>query len=155
LFERFHRVTGASGRTFEGTGIGLALVQELVRLHGGSVGVESEVDRGSIFTVTIPRGSAHLPADRIEVKHTLLSTSLGGGAYAEEALRWLPDPTTDDRRPTTDGYDEDRESRIDDRSPARDDPRSSILDLRSSGVGSQRQGRVLLADDNADMREYV
>jgi signal transduction histidine kinase len=41
LFERFHRVEGAQGRSFEGSGIGLALVQELVRLHGGTVGVES------------------------------------------------------------------------------------------------------------------
>ena len=51
LFERFHRVEGASGRTHEGTGIGLALVQELVKFHGGTVEVESTYEKGSTFTV--------------------------------------------------------------------------------------------------------
>src|SRR5581483_9158171 len=45
LFERFHRVENARGRTHEGSGIGLALVQELVKLHGGSITAESEVGR--------------------------------------------------------------------------------------------------------------
>src|SRR6202034_1183503 len=54
IFERFHRVEGAKGRSYEGTGIGLALVQELVRLHKGSVTVESEVGRGTVFTVRVP-----------------------------------------------------------------------------------------------------
>ena len=40
LFDRFHRVEGAKGRSFEGSGIGLALVQELVKLHGGSIQVD-------------------------------------------------------------------------------------------------------------------
>src|SRR5262249_7041090 len=65
LFERFHRVKGARGRSYEGSGIGLALVQELVKLHCGEVSVESEVNRGSEFTVMIPLGKAHLPAERI------------------------------------------------------------------------------------------
>src|SRR6185436_766324 len=61
LFERFHRVKGARGRSYEESGIGLALVQELVKLHGGDVRVKSEVGRGSTFTVRVPTGSAHLP----------------------------------------------------------------------------------------------
>jgi signal transduction histidine kinase len=47
LFERFHRVEGARGRTYEGTGIGLSLVQELVKLHGGAIRVESAEGQGS------------------------------------------------------------------------------------------------------------
>ena len=47
LFERFHRVKGARGRSYEGSGIGLALVQELVKLHCGEVRVESEIDQGA------------------------------------------------------------------------------------------------------------
>jgi signal transduction histidine kinase len=68
LFERFHRVEGTRGRTHEGTGIGLALVQELARLHGGRAEVESTFGDGSSFTVTIPRGREHLPAGRVGVR---------------------------------------------------------------------------------------
>jgi signal transduction histidine kinase len=50
IFERFHRVRSARARTHEGTGIGLALVHELTRLHGGEVTVESQVDVGTTFT---------------------------------------------------------------------------------------------------------
>src|SRR5262249_9740453 len=90
LFNRFHRVEGARGRTHEGTGIGLALVQELARLHGGTVGVESVVGDGSTFTVSIPLGKGHLPADRVGAARTLPSTALGADPFIEEALRWLP-----------------------------------------------------------------
>jgi signal transduction histidine kinase len=62
LFERFHRVKGAKSRTHEGTGIGLALVQELVSLHGGVVRIESEEGQGSTFTVTVKTGIAQLLA---------------------------------------------------------------------------------------------
>ena len=65
MFERFHRVKHVRARTHEGTGIGLALVQELARLHGGGVTVESEEGRGTTFTVTIRTGTAHLPPERI------------------------------------------------------------------------------------------
>jgi signal transduction histidine kinase len=91
LFERFHRVEGTKGRTHEGTGIGLALVQELVKIHGGTVTVESEVGRGSRFTVAIPAGKDHLPAERIGGDEALPSTSVDDNAFLEEAMRWLPD----------------------------------------------------------------
>ena len=81
LFERFHRIEGQQGRSFEGSGIGLALVQEIVRLHGGSIAVESVVGRGTTFTVVLPFGSAHLPPERI-----------GGGAPVRQ-LRPVPRPT--------------------------------------------------------------
>src|SRR5581483_8459802 len=91
LFERFHRVEGARGRTYEGTGIGLALVQELARLHGGSISVESLYGKGSTFMVSVPFGHAHLPADRVSSVPNLTSTTSGPNPYVEEALRWLPD----------------------------------------------------------------
>ena len=91
LFERFHRVEGTKGRTHEGTGIGLALVQELVKIHGGTVSVESEVGRGSTFTVAIPAGKDHLPAERIGGENALTSTAVDYNAFVEEAMRWLPD----------------------------------------------------------------
>jgi signal transduction histidine kinase len=126
VFERFHRVRGARGRTHEGTGIGLALVQELVQLHGGTVAVTSQPGEGTTFTVAIPTGAAHLPADRIGVTRTLASTSAGTRAYLEEALRWLPDES----------------------------PAEPVLPAASPLVPS-RGARVLVADDNADMREYI
>lgn len=125
LFERFHRVKGARGRSFEGSGIGLALVQELVSLHGGVARVQSEVGRGSAFIVSIPTGSAHLPAERLGGSRRLTSTGSQSSAYVEEVLRWLPD---------IDGA----HSFTPELSPA-DQPRA----------------RILLADDNADLREYV
>ncbi|HRP57101.1 PAS domain S-box protein [Agriterribacter sp.] len=65
MFERFHRVQQVAGRTHEGTGIGLSLTQELVRLHGGTISVESAEGRGSTFRVAIPYGKAHLPLSQI------------------------------------------------------------------------------------------
>jgi signal transduction histidine kinase len=65
LFERFHRIRQPRARSEEGTGIGLSLVRELVRMHGGEIRVESVVGKGSTFTIEIPRGSAHLPQDRV------------------------------------------------------------------------------------------
>src|SRR5579863_6934249 len=66
IFERFHRVQGARARTHEGTGIGLSLVQELARLHGGSVRATSEPGRGTTFFVRIKRGRSHVPAENVE-----------------------------------------------------------------------------------------
>ena len=142
LFERFHRVKGARGRTFEGSGIGLALVQELVKLHGGGVRVTSEVDRGSEFTVTIPLGKSHLPADRIGAARSLVSTGLRGEAYVEEALRWLPEEDCATVR-LGDGATGSAERHEEDTvSPSRP-------------VAQSPSPRVLLADDNADIREYT
>jgi hypothetical protein len=88
MFERFHRIEGAAARTYEGTGIGLALVEELVKLHGGRVWVESVVGAGSTFTVEIPRGKEHLPTERIEGAASLASTKIRAEAYIEEAQQW-------------------------------------------------------------------
>ena len=57
LFERFHRVDGQRGRTHEGSGIGLALVQELVKLHGGTISAESDEHKGTTFLVAVPVGA--------------------------------------------------------------------------------------------------
>jgi PAS domain S-box-containing protein len=101
LFERFHRIAGARGRTYEGSGIGLALVQELVKLNGGTVRVESALGCGSRFMVSVPLGTAHLSAARIGPKQP--STAVAPRAYVEEALRWQSDvqPVTGDLLATT------------------------------------------------------
>ncbi len=143
LFERFFRVKGARGRSFEGSGIGLALVLELVKLHGGNVRVTSEFERGSAFTVSIPTGKTHLPADRIGAARPLASTSLRSEVYLEEALRWLPD-APQDGQPI-----EELISR-----PLEKQEHTGLVSLPQAGpVAGQK--RILLADDNADMRDYL
>jgi signal transduction histidine kinase len=134
LFERFHRVKGARGRSYEGSGIGLALVQELVNLHAGEVWVESKLGYGSSFSVRIPAGFAHLPPERLCGARTLTSTALSSRAYVEEALKWLPEAEVRDDGP-----------------PAISPGEVSTSQPRSN---SQR-ARILVADDNSDMREYL
>ena len=54
LFQPFVQVDSGLNRQYEGTGLGLALVQKLTDLHGGSVQVESEAGKGSRFTINLP-----------------------------------------------------------------------------------------------------
>ncbi len=132
IFDRFHRVEGARGRTHEGTGIGLSLVQELSKLHGGSIRVESSVGTGSAFTVTIPKGWAHLPAGHVGSARTMSSTAVVASAYVDEALRWLPET---ERHPEPEAL--------------------FAADTVQAPHVLTTSGRILLADDNADMRAYV
>ena len=88
IFDRFHRVEGARARTYEGSGIGLALVQELVKMHGGEFRVASKVGRGSTFTVSIPAGDAHLPKERVGGEWPKDSGANAATLFVEEAQRW-------------------------------------------------------------------
>ncbi|MEH2169317.1 MAG: ATP-binding protein [Nostoc sp.] len=157
LFERFHRVKGAQGRTFEGSGIGLSLVQELVQMHGGRVDVTSLLGVGSCFTVSIPTGYAHLPPDRIRAPRTLASTALGATPYLEEALRWLPQEGTGDwglgtgEREMGKWETGERTRKEFSQSPIPITP----YPQRGPHLPQSPIPRILLADDNADMRDYV
>jgi PAS domain S-box-containing protein len=95
VFERFHRIEGTRGRSHEGTGIGLALVSDLVRLHGGSVAAESIPGQGSAFTVRIPAGRAHLPQDRISEEPGELMDAAGEAAFLDEVTSWLNEAPAD------------------------------------------------------------
>ena len=103
VFERFHRVAGSRARSHEGSGIGLALVQELVRLHGGRVEVASAEGLGTTFTVRVPLGDAHVPPGQIGAPSArVVEVENGASAYVEEALQWLPhdlDAAPQDREP--------------------------------------------------------
>src|SRR6185369_9434808 len=101
IFERFHRVQEAKGRSIEGTGIGLTLVKQLVQLHGGTIEVASTVDQGSTFSVRLPLGSTHLPQDRVRLPRSVASPSTRAGIFVEEALRWLPPDSLGDGSVTT------------------------------------------------------
>jgi signal transduction histidine kinase len=139
LFKRFYRVKGAKSRTHEGTGIGLALVHELVYLHGGTVSVESEERKGTTFTVSLQTGASHLPSDRVGGARSAPPNSAHAAAYVEEALHWLPNIP--------------EPSGLDHRSSGGDSPQ--LPAVASSAAGSGQRARILWADDNADMRDYV
>jgi PAS domain S-box-containing protein len=122
LFERFHRIEGQRSRSFEGSGIGLALVHELISLHGGTITASSEPGAGTAFTLKIPFGAGHLPEHHVDASAEAGAASGHTDAFVDEALHWLPSQ------------------------PAPAEPGFSTPDTRPV---------VLLADDNADMRDYV
>lgn len=96
LFSHFHRVRGARARSTEGAGMGLALVHELARIHGGSVNVVSEPGRGSSFSVCLLKGQAHLPADRVRRSRALTSPVSGAEPFVDEAMRWLDETAAEE-----------------------------------------------------------
>lgn len=81
MFLRFHRIRGSKGRSFEGTGIGLSMIKELINQHGGTIGVKSIEGEGTTFTITIPFGKKHLEASQVsymegEVLHSFSQSYL-------------------------------------------------------------------------------
>jgi PAS domain S-box-containing protein len=135
LFDRFHRVEGARGRSYEGSGIGLALVQELAKLHGGAVTVESAVDRGSVFRVTMPLGTAHLPPELIRSSSPFTSTAVPVDAFVGEASQSLVNPSA--------------------AAPPSVEWPDAMAATSGTTVPVANRPRILFADDNADMRAYV
>lgn len=134
LFERFHRVQTTAARSTEGSGIGLALVKELVALHGGTISVVSAPGIGTTFTIRVPLGADHLPAGAV-IDPAVAAPALNAGsgtaeAYLQEALRWTATPVAAER--------------------------SEPAAIRPAGSAEAEDAfSVLVADDNVDMREYL
>jgi signal transduction histidine kinase/DNA-binding response OmpR family regulator len=126
LFERFHRIEGAQGRSFEGSGIGLALVHELVALHGGGISATSELGRGTTFTIRMPYGRTHLPPEQVIEGSEDLAFPQKAHEFVDEALRWLGNAALPSNPP-----------------------------LPNPAPQSGQPKRIVLADDNGDMRDYV
>ncbi|AFM16429.1 PAS/PAC sensor hybrid histidine kinase [Mycolicibacterium chubuense NBB4] len=133
LFERFHRIENVQARSYEGSGIGLALVKELVELHGGTIVADSAAGVGTTFTIRLPFGAAHLPPEGLAPTPARRPAPGAADAYVEEALRWIPDGDA----------------------PAADIP--AVTPSADVSEASRRGAavRVLVADDNADMRDYL
>ncbi|HEY8312178.1 MAG TPA: ATP-binding protein, partial [Gemmatimonadaceae bacterium] len=139
LFDRFHRVPNAHSRTHEGSGIGLALVHELVKLHGGELRVSSQEGVGSEFTVRIPLGAGHLPEEQLRSTSWVDAAEVTA-AFVQEAQRWIPGDMAPDHKSAVNGA-------IDDRGGNGES--SGLIALPGHAA------RIILADDNADVREYV
>ena len=131
IFERFHRVEGAQGRSVEGSGIGLALVQELAELHSGTVSVASTEGKGTTFTVSIPTRASQLPEG-----HSSRGVAQAPAVTSEGYVQALHGPKL--------------------KLPARRETASGEVAERGSRDAARKsEGRILVADDNADMRAYI
>lgn len=126
LFERFRQAEGSVSRGYEGTGLGLALVKELVELHGGRVTVESEYGRGTTFSVWLDRGCTHLPPDRTLDQPVAIEGSRAAVELADLAAELLEHQLAD----------------------------SDVATDASTAETSNRP-LVLVVDDNPDLRNYV
>jgi PAS domain S-box-containing protein len=126
IFERFHRIRGMQARSHEGAGVGLALVQEIVDLHGGEISVHSVVGEGSEFSVRLPFGRAHLPPEHVGEEAPPIVTGVAD-LFLQEALSWLPET---------------------DQAPA-------VTAAATGATSRATEGRVLIADDNPDLRRYL
>ncbi|WP_231647415.1 SpoIIE family protein phosphatase [Planomonospora sphaerica] len=133
LFERFHRIESARSRSNEGSGIGLALVKELVGLHGGTITADSVEGKGTTFTIRLPLGPGHLPADALVPAGAAEPGPATADPFVEEALRWLPADGTAPREAAALG----------------------VSAAPSPAPDGGAPARVLIADDNADMRDYL
>ncbi|MEH2290918.1 response regulator [Nostoc sp.] len=131
LFERFRQAEGSANRSYEGSGLGLALVKELVELHGGQVTVESVYGEGTTFSLWLVTGNAHLPAQQILETPTELNTSR---ASVELADLELVESTTENIEDITINL-------------------SPSVDIKDSALKTQHS--ILVVDDNPDLRTYV
>ncbi len=139
VFERFHRGQTTNARTAEGSGIGLSLVHELVKLHGGSIGVTSTVNQGTTVTVRVRRGTRHLPAENVGVPRR--TTALAAAApFLEEVSGWV-------------GAEED-DAVVRTRKPKAAAGRRGSS-TRGPAAPVESAEHILVVDDNADMRRYL
>lgn len=126
IFDRFHRVENAIGRTHEGSGIGLALIQELIKLHGGSIRAESKPGIGSKFTVHIPLGKKHLPAEKIDANSKHFNPEAITQDYLEEIVHLSSGIAG-----------------------------GTLVNDDAGNKDADKKPYILIADDNADMQGYL
>ena len=130
IFERFQQADGSASRTHEGTGLGLALVKELVELHGGDIRVSSTYGNGTMFTVELPIGSDHLPAARVHQTLRTLEQHRAAVELADLHNQVATTPKADTLKPA--------------------------IHINQPRLPDNPDGvTVLVVDDNPDLRSYV
>jgi adenylate cyclase len=125
LFDRFRQAEGSVNRSYEGSGLGLALVKELVNLHGGNISVTSDYGHGTTFALTIPTGRRHLPSEQV--------TNLPADLQISRASVELADLETDL------SLEED----------------IFMQDSEHEEISYTPTGKILIVDDNRDLRGYL
>lgn len=149
IFENFHRAHNQKGRSFEGTGMGLALTQELVNFHGGKMEVESTFGHGTTFTIFIPVGNSHLPQNQVSIElNTDDCTGEYGQSIVDEAERWGV------RNLQFDAAQSIKEI-INMESSSSSDSGNALLQTSILIPPSTSGSKVLIVDDNADMRRFI
>ncbi|MBE9214909.1 response regulator [Plectonema cf. radiosum LEGE 06105] len=132
LFERFRQAEGSENRSYEGTGLGLALVKELVEVHGGQVRVNSVYGSGTNFTIFLPSGNAHLNVEQVVEEESKVNLSRAAVELADLELIESTDNHTQDI------------------------PQELLLaNLENQKLTTGKGQLVLVVDDNPDMRAYV
>ena len=140
VFDRFWQADTSSQRKYHGVGIGLALVKELVEVQGGTVGVSSQVGRGSVFTVRLPYR---------ESEHRTLPISLTAENHAKAQASWI----VNDRRDGVDGTWLKSLYRHAELVPPMTPLRELLRPMEF--FTSNGPPRVLVADDEPDMLRYL
>ncbi len=151
VFDRFTQVDDSTTRRHGGTGLGLALVRELVELHGGEIRAESRVGEGTRMIVTLRRGSGHFGEDIVRAVSSEQPQGLWGEGGAGEAHLAVGAPS--ESRGLTEWMEEIRGSEsyrfleIDAQTERRVVPRDPEERLKTH--------KVLVIDDNRDMLEFL
>ncbi|AFY64922.1 response regulator [Geitlerinema sp. PCC 7407] len=140
LFERFRQAEGSANRSYEGSGLGLALVKELVDSHGGQIIVSSNYGEGTTFTVVLRTGSEHLPTELIAAVPTELQADRATVEFADLEMELQSFAQTEDE--------------VDASIPAgaiAPVPAPESIAASNGAASSQ----ILVVDDNPDLRTYV
>ncbi|MEM9213469.1 MAG: response regulator [Cyanobacteria bacterium P01_F01_bin.150] len=165
LFDRFRQADGSANRNYEGSGLGLALVKELVELHGGQISVSSVYGQGTAFTIILPHGSDHLPSDQVsEVSATIertqsfveladINADASDMLAPDAALPTLPTPTIyPSQLPSLDQNSDSQYTSA---------PQGTAIGAIGTAPSAMditevpSESHILIVDDNPDLRGYV